>query len=109
MSKTGLHGVISSLAFRSLPQLSDDFFVFLVFDNFFQKLTPFIQNLLPFLCIFLSLSLFFLSFVFFKLKKNKNSRLIIGGGQKRGFGPPSYLLGGACPGWPPESTPMFGA
>src|SRR6218665_3683230 len=66
----------------------------------FQKFTPFIQNLLPFLCIFLPLSLFLLSFVFifFKLKKLKNSRLIIGG-PKRGVSP-ILIIGGACPGCP---------
>ena len=73
--------------------------------TFSQKCTPFTQNLLPFLCIFLSLSLFLLSFMFFFNKKIKNSRLIIGG-QNRGFAPQSKLLGGACPGCPPESTPM---
>jgi len=35
-----------------------------IFDDLFQKFTPFIQNLLPFLCISLSLSLFLLSFMF---------------------------------------------
>src|SRR6218665_1671411 len=32
---------------------------------------------------------------------------IIGGGQKDTFAPPTQLLGGACPGCPPKSTPML--
>src|SRR6218665_3826163 len=32
---------------------------------------------------------------------------IIGGGQKDTFAPPTQLLGGACPGCPPKSTPMI--
>jgi len=46
-------------------KISED--LFLVINNFFQKMTPFIQNVLPFLCIFLSLSLFLLSFMFYFL------------------------------------------
>src|SRR6218665_859434 len=30
------------------------------------------------------------------------------GGQKDTFAPPTQLLGGACPGCPPKSTPMVG-
>src|SRR6218665_3331070 len=76
---------------------------FLVIDNFFQKFTPFIQNVLPFLCIFLSLFLFLLSFMFLRVKNKKffNSRLIIGGGAKKGFCPHLHYWG-ACPGCPPR-------
>src|SRR6218665_1661251 len=31
------------------------------------------------------------------------------GGQKNTFAPPTQLLGGACPGCPPKSTPMVPA
>src|SRR6218665_2731838 len=37
----------------------------------------------------------------------KNSHLDYWGGQKDTFAPPTQLLGGACPGCPPKSTPMY--
>src|SRR6218665_1786015 len=86
-------------------KISDDFF--LVIDNFFSKNYTLHSKFAPFSLYFLSLSLFLLSFMFFLNKKNRNSRLIIGG-QKRGFAP-ILIIGGACPGCPPESTPMVGA
>jgi len=78
----------------------------LVIDNFFTKFTPFIQNVLPFLCIFLSLFLLSFMLIFFKYKKLKNSRLIIGGA-KKGFCPHLNYWGARARAAPPESTPMI--
>src|SRR6218665_2933304 len=79
-------------------KISDDFF--LVIDNFFSKNYTLHSKFAPFSLYFLSLSLFLLFFMFFLNKKNKNSRLIIGGG-KKGFCPHLNYLG-RVPGLPPR-------
>jgi len=79
-------------------KISDDFF--LVIDNFFSKNYTLHSKFAPFSLYFLSLSLFLLSFMFFLNKKNKNSRLIIGGA-KKGFCP-HLNYWGRVPGLPPR-------
>ena len=93
-------------------KISDDLFV-LVIDNFLTKFTPFIQNVLRFLCILKSSLLFSQKFLttFFLVIDNLNKKIKkfssdYWGGQKSGFAP-ILIIGGSCPGCPPESTPMI--
>jgi len=81
-------------------KISDDFFF--SHRQLFSKMYTLHSKFTLFSLYFFSLSLFLLlSFMFFyKIKKIKNYRLIIGG--QKGV----LIIGGTCPGCPPESPPM---
>src|SRR6218665_3555543 len=94
--------------FENIPlfsEISDDLFLSHR-QLFFKNLHPsFKIYSLFFVFFFLCLCFCILSCFYIKKFKKFNSRLIIGGGQKRGFVP--HLNDWGClPGLPPESTPM---
>src|SRR6218665_1180224 len=89
---------LKKVPFNSLKKFSRPFF--LVIDNFFIKNGQIYFLFFVFFGFFSVL--FFLNEFFLKILM----RLL--GGQKKVFCPPhpNYWGGGACPGCPPESTPM---
>ena len=90
-----------------LWKISDDLFLFcLVIDNFFYKNLH--LSFKMYSVFFVLLSLFLLSFMFIFFNK-QNSKILVWllGGKKGALPPILIFLGGACPGCPPESTPML--